>query len=70
MTRASFTTRLAQENEKTLNREMKLPPDHRWDSTGRRIASAGDDLLRYLLFRGEAALSAEVRGSTTSRSRS
>jgi hypothetical protein len=64
MTRASFTTRMAQHQEKTLNREMKLPDDHRWDSTGRRIRSAGDDLLRYLLFRGEAPLSDAVKGSS------
>ncbi|MGL4555538.1 MAG: hypothetical protein ACRC33_30585 [Gemmataceae bacterium] len=64
MTRASFTARQAEHQEKVLNREMKLPADHRWDSTGRRIRSAGDELLRYLLFRGEAALAEEVRGSS------
>jgi hypothetical protein len=44
---------------------MKSPPGYRWDSTNVRIRSAGDDLVKYLLFSEEAALTAPVRGTST-----
>lgn len=65
LTRANFAARQALHQEATLNKEMNLPPTHRWDSTGVRIRSAGDELLRYLLFTEEAKLDSKVRGTTT-----
>jgi hypothetical protein len=65
LTRAGFTARQALYDEKMLNREMKLPPSHHWDSTGVRIRSAGDDLVKYILFSEEARLTSTVRGTST-----
>ncbi|MFO0928703.1 MAG: hypothetical protein U0736_17055 [Gemmataceae bacterium] len=65
LTKANYAARQALHQEATLNKEMNLPAAHRWDSTGVRIRSAGDDLLRYLLFSEEAKLDAKVRGTTT-----
>lgn len=65
LTRASFATRMALHHEAQLNREMKLPASHRWDSTNTRIRSACEALVQYLLFAGEARLTEQVRGSST-----
>jgi hypothetical protein len=65
LTRANFEGRRALHLEQELNREMKLPASHRWDSTGVRIRGAGDDLLKYLLFCEEAPLKGKVRGTST-----
>jgi hypothetical protein len=64
LTRASFQTRQALHQESALNRELKMAPDHRWESTTRRIRSAGEPLVKYLLFGGEAELKGQVRGTS------
>jgi hypothetical protein len=64
LTRANFEGRLAVAMEESLNREMKLPPDHSWDSTGVRIRSVGEALLRYLLFSQEPPLTEKVCGTS------
>ncbi len=65
ITQANFAARLALHQEQELNRELKLPPTNAWDSTGVRIRSAGDDLVRYLLFCEEAPLTGKVKGTST-----
>lgn len=62
--RASILTRQALHHESILNRELKEPAGKRWDSTTRRIESAGEPLVRYLLFCDEARLSDTVKGSS------
>ncbi|MFO0879556.1 MAG: hypothetical protein U0840_19600 [Gemmataceae bacterium] len=64
ITRANFETRQALHMQETLNREMKLPATHEWDSTRARIRSVGDDLVEYFLFKGEAPLTEQVRGTS------
>ena len=64
LTRASFETRMALQYEASLNRELKEDPTHRWESTTTRIKSAGDALVKGLLFSGEAPLSAPVQGTS------
>ncbi len=64
ITRANFATRQAQHQEAALNREMKLAADHKWDSTGSRIRSACDPLVKYLLFCEEAPLTAKIEGTS------
>lgn len=64
LTKANFTAREALEYERSLNKEMKLPPTHRWDSAVSRIRGAGDDLLRYMLFCEEAPLSGPIKGTS------
>ena len=64
LARASFLTRMALHYEQSLNRELKQPLDHRWESTTSRIKSAAEPLVEYLLMSGEAKLSAPVRGTS------
>jgi hypothetical protein len=64
LTRASFQTRQAMHYQQTLNRELGEPADHVWDSTKSRIKSACEPLVEYLLFSGEAPLSARVQGTS------
>lgn len=64
LTRASFETRIALEHEAGLNRELKMPPGHRWESTTSRIRSVGEPLVKYLLFSEEAPLTASIRGTS------
>jgi hypothetical protein len=65
LTRASFQTREALFAEAALNRDLKEPADHRWESTKTRIRSASESLVRYMLFSDEAPLKSPVHGSTT-----
>lgn len=65
LTRANFEARMALHQEKMLNQELKEPPEHRWNSTNVRIRSAGDDLVKYLLFCEEAELTDAIRGTST-----
>jgi len=64
ISRANFTARDALYYQKTLNEELGEKPGHRWESTTRRIRSATDDLLEYLLFSGEVPLSAPISGTS------
>jgi hypothetical protein len=61
--RASILTRQALHHEATLNRELNEPAGKRWDSTTRRIESAGEPLVQYLLYSGEAKLTEPVAGT-------
>lgn len=65
LTRAGFQARQALHQEAALNRELKQPLDHRWDSTTSRIKAAGEPLVKYLLFSGEAVLTAPVQGTSS-----
>ena len=64
ITRANFLTRQAMHHQHSLNRELKEPPDRVWDSTKSRIKSAGEPLVEYLFFSGEAELTAPIRGTS------
>lgn len=64
LTRAAFQTRQALHLEAALNRELKEPANHRWDSTLVRIKSAGEPLVKYMLFSEEAALTDKIRGTS------
>ena len=65
ITRANFTTREALYAEARLNKDLNEPEGHRWQSTNTRIQSAGNELVKYLLFSGEASLTAKLRGTTS-----
>lgn len=65
LARANFETRAALHMEVTLNRELGEPPTHRWNSTTVRIRSAGEALVKYLLFSGEAPLAAPLSGASS-----
>lgn len=63
--RATLEARSALHYQDELNRALKEPPGTRYDSVTGRIASAGDDLVKALLFSGEEKLSGPVEGTTT-----
>jgi hypothetical protein len=64
ITQANFQTRMALHQEAALNRDLGQPEGHRWDSTTRRIKSVGEPLVQYLLFSGEAELTARISGTS------
>ncbi|MFO0918848.1 MAG: hypothetical protein U0872_11095 [Planctomycetaceae bacterium] len=64
LTQASFSSRQALHSEAVLNKELGEPPDHRWNSTTSRIRNAGEQLLKYFLFSGEAKLTEAIQGNT------
>lgn len=65
LTRANFQTREALHAETMLNKELKEPADHRWQSTTTRIRSACESLVKYMLFCDEARLTSRMRGTTS-----
>lgn len=65
ITRASFTTREALHAESRLNKDINEPAGHRWQSTTTRIQSAGNELVKFLLFSGEAPLTAKLHGTSS-----
>ncbi len=65
LTRANFQTREALHAEAGLNRDLKEPPAHRWESTTTRIKHASEALVKYLLFCGEAPITSKLQGTTT-----
>jgi hypothetical protein len=65
LARAVLEARVALYQETELNREMGNPAGYRFESTTRRIRSAGDSLLQYMLFVGESRLTARIEGATS-----
>lgn len=64
LTRANYATRQALHMEQSLNREMKLPATNQWESTGSRIRSACDPLVKYLLFCEESKWNGKLEGTS------
>jgi hypothetical protein len=64
ITRASYETRLAEHQDGIMNEALDRTPDHRSESTLRRIAAASDNLLKYLLFSEEYSLTDPVEGTS------
>jgi hypothetical protein len=62
ITRASFETRRAKHHDKVMNTALIRPEDYISESTGRRIASAAEKLVEYLLFKDEFRLTSPVAG--------
>ena len=64
LTKANFATRQALHYEKTMNEVLNYDKDNRLESTNRRIANAGDDLIEALLMVDEAPLTSPVKGTS------
>lgn len=64
ITRANYETRQAVYLDQAMNKALDREPSHVSDSTKRRIASVGDELIRGLLFADEFALTNPVDGSS------
>jgi hypothetical protein len=62
--RATLLTRLALYEEASINKALDRPADYRSDTTISRIKSAGEPLVKYMLFSGEARLTDRVRGTS------
>jgi hypothetical protein len=65
LTRANHLTRIALRDELSLNRALGRRENERLDSTTSRIRSAGEPLVKYLLFADEAGLTAPIRGTSS-----
>jgi hypothetical protein len=65
LTRANYAARLALRDERAMNRALGRPADHRSASTTGRIESAGDALVRQLLFADEPVLTHAIEGTTS-----
>lgn len=64
LVKANFQTRQALHYQSTLNRELKQPDDHRWDSVTSRIKNAAEPLLKALLYCEEAEITAPIVGTS------
>jgi len=64
LTLASYETRSARHNDDVMNTALERPPGTMSDTTKRRIATAGDKVLRSLLFVDEFKLTSPVQGSS------
>ncbi len=62
--RASMETRIARHYDRGINEALERPLDTISPSTTRRIAAAGDALVKYMLFVDEIELDAPVEGTS------
>ncbi len=67
ITHATYEARRAKYQDQVMSRLLERPEDHVSDSTKRRIASAGDKLLKYMLFKTELQLTSPVAGTSSFR---
>lgn len=65
ITAASYETRRAMHHDSVMNEALKRPGDYVSESTGRRIRSAADKLVEYMLFSDEFRLTSPVAGVST-----
>ena len=65
ITRANYEARSARWYDAIMNKALDRPADHVTDSTKRRIETAVEKLVRYLLFVDEAQLTAPLAGTST-----
>jgi hypothetical protein len=64
LTRASYESRSAAYYDGITNTALDRSGDHVSDTSRRRIASAGDKLLKYMLFAEEFPLTSPVKGTS------
>ena len=64
LTLASYEARSAAHYDRVMNEALGRPADFVSESTERRVASAGDKLLRYMLFVEEFPLASPVSGTS------
>ncbi|MCP4784803.1 MAG: hypothetical protein GY878_14710 [Fuerstiella sp.] len=62
--RASFETRVAEENDRVMNKMLDRDPGYRSDLTGRRINRVASRLVEYMLYCGEYRLTSPVVGTS------
>jgi hypothetical protein len=65
ITRANLLTRIALHDEAELNKALGRPANTRSESTLSRIRSAGEPVVRYMLFCEEAKLTDKIEGTSS-----
>ena len=65
LTRASYQARLALRDQDAMNRALGRPDGHRTEGVAARIESAGEALVRQMLFADEPLLTDEVEGTSS-----
>lgn len=65
ITRVGWETRIALHEREGMNKALGEPPGTMTESTLRRINSAAEELVRYMLFAEETPLTSPVRGTST-----
>lgn len=64
LTQANFATRLALRDQEVMNGMLNRPADYRLESTTRRIQSAAEPVVKYMLMAGETKLTEPVTGTS------
>ncbi len=64
ITRANYETRIAIRDQAAMNQALGEKPDHVFESTGRRVKSACEPLVRAMLFCEAQPLGDQVTGSS------
>ncbi len=64
ITQANYEARKAAHYDRTWNKVLERPAEHTSEVSQRRIASAGEKLLRYLLFSGEFKITSPITGTS------
>jgi hypothetical protein len=62
--RVGWETRIAMHDREVMNKALGDPPGTMTESTLRRIHNAADELVKYMLFTDETALTSEVKGNS------
>ena len=65
LTRANYETRMAEHHDQIMNQALGRAADYHSESTQRRIATAGDNVIKHLLFSEEFRLRSPVRGTSS-----
>jgi hypothetical protein len=65
LTRAHYQATIAMRDERAMNRALGRPADHRSPGTTGRIESAGEALVRHMLFADEPRLTDAIQGTTS-----
>lgn len=64
LARAMIEGRQARHDQAGLNRDLGEPAGREWESVTRRVEAAAEQLVRHLLFEGEARLGGPVAGTS------
>jgi len=64
LARAMLITNEALRRQERLNIELKERPDYQWESVTRQIQSVGEEVVRGLLFSGEATIADPIKGTS------
>lgn len=65
ITKLGYETKLALHNQQVMDEALQRQGEELSDSTRRRIERAAEDLLRYMLFAGEARWQSPISGATS-----